>query len=205
MDQQELFHNTSIRCSRVVTRSYSTSFSLAIRCLDKEFRDPIYSIYGFVRFADEIVDSFHGVDKRLLLERFKEDTHRAVADGISLNPILNSFQKTVRKYAIRPELYDTFLKSMEMDLTQTHYDASGIEEYILGSAQVVGLMCLRVFTRGDETAYKKLEPYAMSMGAAFQKINFLRDLKDDYKGMGRCYFPGIDLNYFSASTKKQIE
>jgi phytoene synthase len=205
MDYQELFNKASIRCSRAITRSYSTSFTLAISCLDKEIRDPIHSVYGFVRFADEIVDTFRGVNNKILLERFKEDTHRAIEDKISMNPILNSFQRTVHQYNIEANLYDTFLRSMEMDLTKTHYDQNGIQEYILGSAQVVGLMCLRVFTRGEEGSFQKLKPYAMRMGSAFQKINFLRDLKEDYLVMGRCYFPDLDLNSFSAETKRQIE
>jgi 15-cis-phytoene synthase len=205
MTQQEIFNSASIRCSRAITRSYSTSFSFAIRCLDKEFRDPIHSIYAWVRFGDEIVDSFDSFDKKTLLAQYKEDTHRAIADKISMNPILNCFQATVRAYGIEPLLFDTFLKSMAMDLTKTDYDATGIEEYILGSAQMVGLMCLRVFTKGDKALYEKLKPYAMRMGAAFQKINFLRDLKDDYLGMGRSYFPGLEASRFDADSKQKIE
>ncbi len=205
MDYQKLFNKVSISCSKVVTRAYSTSFSLGIRCLDKEVQDPIYSIYGFVRFADEIVDTFHDFDKQTLLDRFKEDTHRAVAEKISLNPILNSFQKTVNTFHIEASLYDQFLKSMEMDLTETEYDQQGIDEYILGSAQVVGLMCLRVFCKRDDAMYQRLKPNAMHLGAAFQKINFLRDLKADFKGMGRNYFPGIDLSRFDAESKRKIE
>jgi phytoene/squalene synthetase len=205
MDYQRLFNKVSIACSKVVTRSYSTSFSLGIRCLEKEVQDPIYSIYGFVRFADEIVDTFHNYDKRTLLNRFKDDTHRAVAEKISLNPILNSFQETVNRYNIESELYDQFLKSMEMDLTQTEYDQQGIDEYILGSAQVVGLMCLRVFCNRDDAMYQRLKPNAMHLGAAFQKINFLRDLKADFQGMGRSYFPGIDLSRFDIESKRKIE
>jgi phytoene synthase len=205
MDYQKLFNKVSISCSKVVTRSYSTSFSLGIRCLDKEVQDPIYSIYGFVRFADEIVDTFHDFDKQTLLDRFKEDTHRAVAEKISLNPILNSFQKTVNYYEIESSLYDQFLKSMEMDLMKTEYDQQGIDEYILGSAQVVGLMCLRVFCKRDDVMYQRLKPNAMHLGAAFQKINFLRDLKADFKGMGRNYFPGIDLTRFDSESKRKIE
>jgi phytoene synthase len=205
MDYLKLFNKVSISCSKVVTRSYSTSFSLGIRCLDKEVQDPIYSIYGFVRFADEIVDTFHEFDKQTLLNRFKEDTHRSVAEKISLNPILNSFQKTVNAYNIEAELYDQFLKSMEMDLTKKEYDQQGIDEYILGSAQVVGLMCLRVFCNRDDAMYQRLKPNAMHLGAAFQKINFLRDLKADFKGMGRSYFPGIDLSQFDNNSKQKIE
>jgi phytoene/squalene synthetase len=168
-------------------------------------QEPIYSIYGFVRFADEIVDTFHNYNKQQLLDRFKQDTHTAVAEKISLNPILNSFQHTVNSYNIEPELYDQFLKSMEMDLTQTHYNQQGIDDYILGSAQVVGLMCLRVFCKRDNVMYQRLKPNAMHLGAAFQKINFLRDLQADFKGMGRNYFPGIDLSRFDEQSKRRIE
>jgi 15-cis-phytoene synthase len=200
-----LFDKVCIRCSRLTTRAYSTSFSLGIKCLEKELRDPIYSIYGFVRFADEIVDTFHDYDKELLLNRFKEETHRAVKEKISLNPILNSFQKTVHDYGIEQELYDQFLKSMEMDLQLTNYDEQGISEYILGSAEVVGLMSLRVFCKNDKAMYEQLKPSAMKLGSAFQKINFLRDLNADYIQMGRTYFPGVDLSRFDDETKKQIE
>ena len=191
MNQKELFDKVSIRCSRLTTKAYSTSFSIGIGCLGKELRDPIYSIYGFVRFADEIVDTFHGFKKEELLLRFKEEAHKAIDDKISLNPILNSFQLTVNTFHIDRELIDQFLKSMEMDLSKTSYDHQGIEEYILGSAEVVGLMCLRVFCKGDPDMYLMLKPFAMSLGAAFQKINFLRDLNADYMGMGRTYFPEI--------------
>jgi 15-cis-phytoene synthase len=200
-----LFDKVCLRCSRLTTRAYSTSFSLGIKCLEKELRDPIYSIYGFVRFADEIVDTFHDYDKKLLLDRFKEEAHRAVKEKISLNPILNSFQKTVHDYGIEQELYDQFLKSMEMDLQLTNYDEQGISEYILGSAEVVGLMSLRVFCKNDKTMYEQLKPSAMKLGSAFQKINFLRDLNADYIQMGRTYFPGVDLSRFDDETKKQIE
>ncbi|MFM9840369.1 MAG: phytoene/squalene synthase family protein [Cyclobacteriaceae bacterium] len=200
-----LFDKVCLRCSRLTTRAYSTSFSLGIKCLEKELRDPIYSIYGFVRFADEIVDTFHDYDKELLLNRFKEETHRAVKEKISLNPILNSFQKTVHDYGIEQELYDQFLKSMEMDLQLTNYDEQGINEYILGSAEVVGLMSLRVFCKNDKAMYERLKPSAMKLGSAFQKINFLRDLNADYIQMGRTYFPGVDLSRFDDETKKQIE
>lgn len=205
MNQKELFDNVSIRCSRLTTKAYSTSFSIGISCLRKELRDPIYSIYGFVRFADEIVDTFHGFKKEELLLRFKAEAHKAIDDKISLNPILNSFQLTVNKFSIEQELIDQFLKSMEMDLSKTTYDQHGIEEYILGSAEVVGLMCLRVFCKGDTDMYLRLKPFAMSLGAAFQKINFLRDLNADYVGMGRTYFPGIDIANFDDESKKQIE
>lgn len=202
---KELFDHVSLRCSKLTTRSYSTSFSLGIRCLDKDMRDPIYSIYGFVRFADEIVDTFHDYDKKELLKRFKEDTYRAIHDRISLNPILHSFQFAVNNFKFEHELVDQFLKSMEMDLALTTYDQKGIEEYILGSAEVVGLMCLRVFCKGDEKMYQQLKPSAMKLGSAFQKINFLRDLNADFNGMGRSYFPGVDLTNFTEETKKEIE
>lgn len=205
MNQKELFDKVSIRCSRLTTKAYSTSFSIGIGCLRKELRDPIYSIYGFVRFADEIVDTFHDYKKHELFLRFKEETHLAIADKISLNPILNSFQLTVNAYTIDRELIDQFLKSMEMDLSKITYDQHGIQEYILGSAEVVGLMCLRVFCKGDPEMYLRLKPYAMSLGSAFQKINFLRDLNADYVGMGRTYFPGVDIENFDDNSKNQIE
>ncbi len=202
---KELFDKVSMRCSRLTTHAYSTSFSLGIRCLEKELRDPIYAIYGFVRFADEIVDSFHDYDKKSLLERFREDTYRSVRDKISLNPILNSFQFTVRKYQIEDSLIDQFLKSMEMDLIKVKYDSNSFQEYILGSAEVVGLMCLRVFCNGKREAFDELKPYAMRLGSAFQKINFLRDLQADYIGMGRTYFPELEMDRFDEECKKKIE
>lgn len=202
---KELYDKVSIKCSRVTTRSYSTSFSLGIRCLGKELRDPVYSIYGFVRFADEIVDTFHEYDKHQLLARFKEDTYRAIDEKISTNPILNSFQITVHHFKIDRVLIDQFLHSMEMDLNQKTHSQETFQEYILGSAEVVGLMCLRVFCNGNDELYLKLKPYAMSLGSAFQKINFLRDLNADFNGMGRSYFPGIDLRKFDDSSKKLIE
>jgi phytoene/squalene synthetase len=202
---KELFDSVSLRCSKLTTRAYSTSFSLGIRCLEKELRDPIYAIYGFVRFADEIVDTFHDHDKAELLRRFKVDTYLAIQEKISLNPILHSFQHAVNTFKFEPALVDQFLKSMEMDLALTSYDQKGIEEYILGSAEVVGLMCLRVFCKGDEQMYLYLKPSAMKLGSAFQKINFLRDLNADFNGMGRSYFPGVDLTHFTEETKKEIE
>jgi len=202
---KELYDQVSIKCSRLTTKTYSTSFSLGIRCLGKELRDPIYAIYGFVRFADEIVDTFHDYNKEQLLEKFKEDTYRAIEDKISTNPILNSFQTTVNHFGIDRELITSFLKSMEMDLQKKTYSPESIKEYILGSAEVVGLMCLRVFCNGDNTLYNQLKPYAMSLGSAFQKINFLRDLRADYIGMGRTYFPDVDLENFNDETKRMIE
>lgn len=202
---KDLFDKVSIRCSRLTTKAYSTSFSLGILCLDKSLRDPIYAIYGFVRFADEIVDTFHDYDKTTLLATFRNDTFKAIDDGISLNPILNSFQHTVNQYKIEYELIDQFLKSMEMDLVQSRHDQQSFETYILGSAEVVGLMCLRVFCEGDSGQFEKLKPFAMSLGAAFQKINFLRDMNADFVEMGRTYFPGIELGQFDERNKKLIE
>ncbi|MBA4146191.1 MAG: phytoene synthase [Cytophaga sp.] len=205
MNQKLLFDRVSIKTSRLVTHHYSTSFSLGIRCLEKELRDPVYAIYGFVRFADEIVDTFHEFNKQELLQQFRLDTYKSIREKISLNPILNSFQATVNHYHIEDELIEQFLKSMEMDLTQKQYDEKSFEEYILGSAEVVGLMCLRVFCKGDDAQFKHLKPFAMKLGAAFQKINFLRDLNADYLGMGRTYFPGLDFTQFNEECKKQIE
>ncbi|TNF29112.1 MAG: phytoene/squalene synthase family protein [Bacteroidetes bacterium] len=203
--QKELYDRVSFRCNKVVTNAYSTSFSLAIRFLHRDFENPIHGIYGFVRLADEIVDSFHDFPKRELLERFKQDTYRSLEDGISLNPILNSFQFVVNTYGIERELIDRFLASMEMDLYKEDYTQSQYEEYILGSAEVVGLMCLKVFTEGNDALYKELKQPAMKLGSAFQKINFLRDLKADYQNLGRSYFPGIDVSQLNDETKKRIE
>ena len=200
-----LYDQVALRCSKLTTRAYSTSFSLGILCLRKELRNPIYSIYGFVRFADEIVDTFHDYNKRELLERFKAETYKALEDGISLNPILHSFQETVKQYNIDRSSIDLFLRSMEMDLELKSYDNDGLKQYILGSAEVVGLMCLRVFVKGDDNLYHQLKPYAMSLGSAFQKINFLRDLQADYIHMGRSYFPDLDLDQFNEEKKKEIE
>jgi 15-cis-phytoene synthase len=200
-----IFDDVSIRCARLTTRAYSTSFSLGIFCLSKELRDPIHSIYGFVRFADEIVDTFHEYDKKTLLARFGHETFQAIDEQISLNPVLNSFQSTVRQYGIEKPLIEQFLKSMEMDLSRTDYDSSQIKEYILGSAEVVGLMCLRVFCKGDNEMYEKLKPFAMKLGSAFQKVNFLRDLRADFFGLGRTYFPEIDLKNFDEKSKRQVE
>ncbi|CAM4338221.1 Phytoene/squalene synthetase [Pedobacter westerhofensis] len=202
---KELFDRISIASSTIVTRTYSTSFSLGIRCLHKKFHNAIYSIYGFVRLADEIVDSFHGYDKAVLLADFKEGTYKAIAQGISLNPILNSFQLVVNEYGIEQELTDCFLASMEMDLKQTAHCADSYDTYILGSAEVVGLMCLRVFTENNREMYEQLKPSARKLGAAFQKVNFLRDLKNDYEVLGRVYFPQVDLSVFSEKEKKEIE
>lgn len=202
---KSLFDDLSVQVSRLTTRSYSTSFSLGIYFLHDRLRDPIYSIYGFVRVADEIVDSFEGFDQEYLLKKFWEDTHEALEQKISANPILNSFQEVVHEYEIDRNLIETFLKSMEMDLQKVDYTDEKYQQYILGSAEVVGLMCLHVFTEGDKKLFEELKPYAMKLGAAFQKVNFLRDLKDDYHVLGRTYFPGVDMENFSAEAKKQIE
>ena len=201
----ELFHNSSFVCSRKFTEMYSTSFTLGIKALHPDFRDAIFGIYGFVRFADEIVDTFHQYDKQMLLNRFREDTYRAIEEGISLNPILHAFQLTVHKYQIERKLIDAFLHSMEMDLSFTNYKQEHYEEYIYGSAEVVGLMCLRVFCDGDNATYDKLVPSARSLGAAFQKVNFLRDLRDDFQDKGRVYFPNVNFENFCQEEKLQID
>ena len=200
-----LFDQVSDRCSTITTRVYSTSFSLGIRLLEKPLRKPLCAIYSFVRFADEIVDTFHDYDKNALLTKFEADTYQAIRDGISLNPILNSFQSVVNHYRIDHRLIDTFLQSMRMDLQKQQYNQTSFEQYILGSAKVVGLMCLKVFCEGDEQAHAELKPYAMSLGSAFQKVNFLRDLHADFKGLGRSYFPEIDLRQFDKAKKSAIE
>lgn len=205
MNTIALYDKVCLKASRSATLNYSTSFSLGIRSLDKRFHGPIHAIYGFVRFADEIVDTFHGFDKTALLARFREDSDHAIEEGISLNPILHSFQRVVNQYSIEPELYHTFLDSMAMDLTNTYHDQRSYATYILGSAEVVGLMCLRVFCEGDDALYQRLKPAAMKLGAAFQKVNFLRDLKDDHQNLGRTYFPGIDMSNWDAGTKLAIE
>ncbi|HMJ67519.1 MAG TPA: phytoene/squalene synthase family protein [Cyclobacteriaceae bacterium] len=205
MTHKDLFDKLSIETSRLTTQAYSTSFSIGIRCLGKDLRNPIYSIYGFVRFADEIVDSFHDYNKEELLFRFRNDTMTAIEEKISLNPILNSFQAAVHQFNIDLRLVDTFLGSMEMDLTRQSYDQQGFEEYVLGSAEVVGLMCLHVFCQRDQEMFDRLKPHAMKLGSAFQKINFLRDLNADYNGLGRIYFPGLDITRFDEESKKKIE
>lgn len=202
---KDLFDKVSVACSRITTRAYSTSFSLGILCLNKKLRDPIYSIYGFVRLADEIVDSFHTYNKADLLERFKSETWKAIEEGISLNPILNSFQKTVHQYKIDRSSIELFMRSMEMDLYRSRHDHNSFNEYILGSAEVVGLMCLRVFVNGNDQKYNELKPFAMKLGAAFQKVNFLRDLQADYQHMGRSYFPDVDLSSINENSKREIE
>lgn len=200
-----LFDQLSVQVCEATTKKYSTSFSLGIHFLHHRLRNAIYSIYGFVRVADEIVDSFEGYDKKTLLERFRRDTNDALEDKISCNPVLNAFQLVAHKYSIPYKLIDLFLRSMEMDLEKIEYNSDKYKEYILGSAEVVGLMCLHVFCEGDLKMYNKLEPFAMKLGAAFQKVNFLRDMKDDYHFLGRIYFPGVDIENFNTSVKKEIE
>ncbi len=202
---QELFNTTTLKCSRLITEHYSTSFTLGIKTLHKKYHYPIYAIYGFVRYADEIVDTFHDHDKKELLDRFWEDTYKAIDEKISLNPVLHAFQLVVNQYKIERELIDAFLVSMEMDLTETEYDRELYEKYIYGSAEVVGLMCLRVFCEGDEQQYEALKPPARRLGAAFQKVNFLRDIKSDFDDRGRVYFPGVDFTNFTEEQKIQIE
>ena len=201
----ELFHEVSQLCSRNTTERYSTSFSSAIRLLQEDLRQPIYNIYGLVRFADEIVDTFHEHDKPTLITEFRKATFEAIDRGISLNPILHSFQLTVNQYKIDPALIHAFFNSMEMDLHNKEYNSEGYNEYIYGSAEVVGLMCLYVFVNGDSKKYETLKPAARALGAAFQKVNFLRDLKADYNQLERTYFPGLDFQNFTAEQKQEIE
>jgi 15-cis-phytoene synthase len=202
---KELFDTVSAKCSKLTTQQYSTSFSLGIQLLSKDFRKPIYGIYGFVRFADEILDSFHDYNKAALLEKFKKETYEALEEGISLNPIINSFQRVVKQYAIEKELIDTFFESMEMDLQKHFYNRKLYDKYILGSAEVVGLMCLKVFCNDNLGMYESLKYPAMKLGSALQKINFLRDIKADSEELGRTYFPEINLNNFSKADKLKIE
>ncbi|WP_430927386.1 phytoene/squalene synthase family protein [Polaribacter marinivivus] len=202
---KELFNTVSENCSKLVTKSYSTSFSLAVNMLSPAIRNDIYNIYGFVRFADEIVDTFHEYDKEELMSQFENDYYAAHKAGISLNPILNSFQQTVRKYNIEDHMVQAFLKSMKADLHKTEYQTKAeYEEYIYGSADVVGLMCLKVFVNGDDNKYNELKDAAMRLGSAFQKVNFLRDLKDDFEVLNRSYFPNIDLGQLNAKSKQLI-
>ena len=199
------FDFVSVQCCKLTTRTYSTSFSLGIHFLQNHLRNPIYSIYGFVRFADEIVDSFEGYNKDILLQKFKDDTYDAIENKISLNPILNAFQEVVLRYKMNPDLIKAFLHSMEMDLIKTNYSKDSYNQYIFGSAEVVGLMCLHVFTEGNKQLYEELKPYAMKLGAAFQKVNFLRDMKADYQTLGRTYFPNVDFSDFTTDAKRAIE
>ena len=202
---KELFDRVSNDCSKLVTKSYSTSFSLAVNMLSTKIRKDIYNIYGFVRFADEIVDTFHEYDKKKLMEHFERDYYLSKELGISLNPILNSFQQTVKRYNIPDEMVQAFLKSMKADLYKTEYETKEeYDAYIYGSADVVGLMCLKVFVDGDDKKYEELKDAAMRLGSAFQKVNFLRDLKDDYEVLNRSYFPNINLGELDAASKQII-
>lgn len=202
---KQLFDEASFVCSKLVTKKYSTSFSLAVKMLSPKIREAIFSIYAFVRFADEIVDSFHGFEKEKLIDRFEEDYYTAIEEGISLNPILNAFQLTVKKYQITDDLVQAFLKSMKLDLKKETYNTVGeYNDYIYGSADVVGLMCLKVFVAGDNEKYESLKGAAMSLGSAFQKVNFLRDLKDDYEVLNRSYFPGVNLKSLTFEAKNEI-
>lgn len=202
---KKLFDQVSENCSKIVTESYSTSFTLATKMLDRSIRQDIYNIYGFVRFADEIVDSFHDFNKEELLNLFELDLKKSINDKISLNPILNSFQKTLNKYDIDYELVNSFLKSMKSDLNKKQYLSSEeFDEYVYGSADVVGLMCLKVFVKGNQKQYDNLKPYAMSLGSAFQKVNFLRDLKADHDGLNRSYFPNLNIDNFDEKSKTII-
>tara|TARA_Y100000746_G_scaffold225790_1_gene229971 strand:- start:187 stop:1023 length:837 start_codon:yes stop_codon:yes gene_type:complete len=202
---KHIYDNISQECSKNTTQTYSTSFSLGIKALNKELHQPIYNIYGFVRLADEIVDTFHDYNKLELLSRFKQDAINAIEDKISLNPILNSFQETVNRYQIDWSLIEAFLNSMEMDLEEQVYDKEKYQLYILGSAEVVGLMCLRVFVQGNDDDYNKLKPFAMKLGSAFQKVNFLRDANSDFQGLGRTYFPDVNMFDFTEAEKRKIE
>ena len=205
MDQQQLFTDTSLACAQLITRRYSTSFSLGIRTLDKALHPAIYAIYGFVRWADEIVDTFHAHDKTALLAEFERDTYAAIAAGFSLNPVLQAFQWAVNTYQIEHEFIDAFLRSMEMDLEDRNYRQELYERYIYGSAEVVGLMCLRVFCQGEPALFEQLREPARRLGAAFQKVNFLRDIRADYEERGRVYFPGLRYEQFDDAAKRTVE
>ncbi len=201
----DLYNTTTFECSKLITEYYSTSFTLGIKTLDKRFHFPIYAIYGFVRYADEIVDTFHGFDKKALLNTFRTDTFKAIDEKISLNPVIHSFQMVVNEYQIDHDLIRAFLHSMEMDLYQSEYNQVGYEEYIYGSAEVVGLMCLRVFCEGNNEMYQVLKDDARRLGSAFQKVNFLRDIKSDFQERGRTYFPNVDFTNFTLKDKQLIE
>lgn len=202
---KHIYDQVAVASSKLITRTYSTSFSLGIYFLDRKIHNDIYAIYGFVRLADEIVDSFHGFEQEKMMAEIRKDTENAIKNKISINPVLNAFQLTVNCYQIEWELIDTFLKSMEMDLTKEIHDSNSFNDYVLGSAEVVGLMCLRVFTNNNNEHYESLKDSAMRLGAAFQKVNFLRDLKQDYQDLGRSYFPEIDLSKFTVADKAKIE
>lgn len=200
-----LYNKVCQECSRVTTNSYSTSFSLGIRMFKKEFRQPIYSIYGLVRFADEIVDTFYEIDQSYYLDQFENETFSAIDQKFSLNPILQAFQEVVNTYEIDRNQIRAFFNSMRMDLNKTIYNRPSYNDYIYGSAEVIGLMCLKIFTQHNPEEYYRLEQSARALGSAFQKVNFLRDLKSDYKDRGRVYFPNVDMDKFSDSCKQQIE
>ena len=204
-NQKEIFDVISLECSKKTTKIYSTSFSLAIKLLSKEYQNAIYSIYGFVRLADEIVDSFHNYDKQQLLNELRSSTIDAIEKNISLNPIINSFQHIVNKYNIEQTLIDSFLESMAYDLSNQDCNQKSYKKYIKGSAEAVGLMCLQIFTYDKKGEYEKLKTYAESLGSAFQKINFLRDMKEDYSNLNRVYFPNLDITKFDNKKKKIIE
>ena len=201
----DLFSKVSLDCSKLITTSYSTSFSMGIRLFASEFRAPVYALYGFVRFADEIVDTFHDSDKQRLLSEFRQDTLKAIHDKLSLNPVLHSFQNVVHTYDIPSDLIEAFLESMEMDLTWSRFTQEEYEKYIYGSAEVVGLMCLKIFLKGNHSEYERLKPFAQALGSAFQTINFLRDIRSDFFERGRVYFPGVNYHTFSDEQKQQIE
>lgn len=201
---KSLFDKSSYECSKIITERYSTSFSSSVKMLEPGLRDPIYAIYGFVRYADEIVDTFHEYNQEELITEFEEDYFKALERKISMNPILNSFQEVVHKYQIQ-DLVIPFLKSMKMDLDKSNYlTKEEYEEYIYGSADVVGLMCLKIFVKGDDAEYERLKESAQKLGSAFQKVNFLRDLRDDIETLGRFYFPGINLKELQQDQKESI-
>lgn len=200
-----IYDRISTQCSKIITQAYTNSFSLGIKCLHPQYHNPIYAIYSFFRLGDEIVDSFHDYPKKKLLEEYKKATYEAIEQKISLNPILNNFQQVVHAYQVEHSLIDIFFDSMAMDLTRRTYTQDTLEKYILGSAEVVGLMCLKIFCENDEEKYRQLKPYAMKLSSAFQKINFLRDLHTDYKQLGRTYFPHINFEQFSDTDKRKIE
>lgn len=201
----DLYTEVCLQSSKIITTRYSTSFSIGIKLLDKNIQEHIYSIYGFVRLADEIVDSFHEHEQEYLLNKFEADTYEAIEHKISMNPVLHSFQRTVHKYNLDKEHIDAFLKSMRMDLNKINYDNENYEKYIYGSAQVVGLMCLKVYVEGHEKQYNKLLPHAISLGSAFQKVNFIRDLREDMNELGRSYFPNVEINNLDDNSKLLIE
>ncbi len=201
----DLYDETCFECSKLITHKYSTSFSLGIKAFAKRFHYPVYAIYGFVRYADEIVDTFHGYNKLKLLTDFKREAFEAIHAQISLNPVLHSFQKIVNEYQIDCHLIESFLRSMEMDLDKTTHNEDSYKEYIYGSAEVVGLMCLKIFCENDDDTYKRLMSQAKSLGSAFQKINFLRDIKSDFEERGRTYFPQINFELFTEADKEKIE